>query len=1039
MPIPTHATSDSFDPSRPIGFCVDIGAPRSVVGTHELSRLLRHLGRQRGLLKPSINSFRFADTVYESLGTVVLPLSTPRHVRTIQVELDVVSANVPALLGLDAMDAHSVTPCTVTNSLVKRVMVNGRPVDQWRLKLLRATSQHLYAPLEMPNVSNFTRMQLLKLHRQFFHPSTDKLFNLIQKARPEHATKETRKSLEDITARCDPCQRIQSAPLRFRVSFGAENVRFNERIIVDIMYIDGDPILHIIDEGTHFNAARFLPDVGTDTIWKTILLSWTSIYTGMPHRILVDQGSAFGEPFANLCRVGGVEVQRTGVEAHSSLNIGERYHEPLRKTFRKLMSAYPKADKHLTLSLSVKAMNDTLGPAGVVPSALVFGEYPPVFTRSENPPSRPNLEERAKIASDARKEMERHMAKMRVDRALRHAVPPAADVSFSSNDKVLVWRERIVGGRIGEWIGPFPVATWDPARKLVYIRDVKVGPPRPFNLAQVKKYLEPEAAAYTHVLEIVEGLRRLSHADANETLSMDVMLTEVLDPDDPRIKSVKMKAAIKNEVEGLMARKTFRVVEKRHVPPKSNVLPCKFVHAIKSDVEENLRYKARLVVGGHRDRRKDFLVHSTQTIQPSSTRLLLSLSEMLDFKVWTTDVRQAYLQSDEPLGRQVFILEVPDEFNLKPTQCLQLLKPLYGLSESGDLWHATLDRHHRNDLQMRPLASDTALFVDENEGRLDGLSALYVDDLLRAGTNCFRKKCEATNTKFETTENARVPFEFTGFTVERLQDGKLAVSQNRYLRKLEELPEDADFSSFRSMRMKLAWLANSRPDILFDISTLAQVTKDVFTSHKRECLKHLNRSVRYAVSHRVPLVVPKLDAATTRVVGFSDASFANNRDLSTQLGYIILLCDAAGNSCPLVFKSYKSRRVTRSAMAGEAISFADMSDAAVTMTKELSNLLHRKVSLQLFTDSKCLFDVISKGSRTSEKRLMLDIAVAREQFRVSDVSDICLVRSAANLADGLTKAMHQAALRDCVGYGRLVVTPVQSIIRTPRIDSGVSI
>lgn len=289
------------------------------------------------------------------------------------------------------MRQHSITPCIVTDRLIKRTVKNGKPIDLWNIKLTLAKSEHLFAPLQMPKVTNFTRVQLGKLHRQFFHPSTDKLFNLITKARPEHATPETRKALEDITARCDPCQKIQTAPLRFRVSFGAANMRFNERIIVDVMYIDGDPVLHIIDEGTRFSAARFVPNLQAGTLWKTILESWATIYTGIPHRILVDQGSSFGEPFANLCNIGGVEVERTGIEAHASLNIGERYHQPLRTVFRKLKIEHPTADKHLTLALCVKAMNDTLGPNGVVPSTLVFGEVPPVFTRSETPKNRPTV------------------------------------------------------------------------------------------------------------------------------------------------------------------------------------------------------------------------------------------------------------------------------------------------------------------------------------------------------------------------------------------------------------------------------------------------------------------------------------------------------------------------------------------------------------------------------------------------------------------------------------------------------------------------
>lgn len=155
---------------------------------------------------------------------------------------------------------------------------------------------------------HFTPIQLHKLRRQFFHPSVEKLLNLIKKAHPEHATKETRQALQDIISRCDPCQQTQTAPLRYRVSFGAENGRFNEQIIINIMYLNGISVLHIVEEGKHFSSARFIPNIQADTLLKTILESWPTIYTGMSHRILVDQSSFFGEPFANLSRIGGIEV-----------------------------------------------------------------------------------------------------------------------------------------------------------------------------------------------------------------------------------------------------------------------------------------------------------------------------------------------------------------------------------------------------------------------------------------------------------------------------------------------------------------------------------------------------------------------------------------------------------------------------------------------------------------------------------------------------------------------------------------------------------
>lgn len=271
-----------------------------MIGKQKLLRLLYHLGRRKEKLKPSTNSFRFVDTVFESLGTTVLPAGNPRHVGTIFLEIGAVDANVLALLGLDAMDKHSLTPCIVTNTLVKRIVKRGRPMDLWSINLAHTQSKPLFAPLKLPSVIHFTQVQLHKVHRQLFRPSPDKLFNLIEKARAEHGMPEIRKALKEITARYDTCQRIKAAPLRFRIYFGSGNVRFNERIIIDIMNLEGDSVLHIVNEGTLFSVAKFLTDTSTRTILQTIPNAWATVYSGKPNCILVDHGSSFDEALAEL-------------------------------------------------------------------------------------------------------------------------------------------------------------------------------------------------------------------------------------------------------------------------------------------------------------------------------------------------------------------------------------------------------------------------------------------------------------------------------------------------------------------------------------------------------------------------------------------------------------------------------------------------------------------------------------------------------------------------------------------------------------------
>lgn len=111
------------------------------------------------------------------------------------------------------------------------------------------------------------------------------------------------------------------------------------------------------------------------------------------------------------------------------------------------------------------------------------------------------------------------------------------------------------------------------------------------------------------------------------------------------------------------------------------------------------------------------------------------------------------------------------------------------------------------------------------------------------------------------------------------------------------------------------------------------------------------------------------------------------------------------------------------------MAFSNMLDASFTLLKEPQNV-HREnyVNLQLSIYSKTLSDVISKATKTFEKRLMLDIAVARESFRNMEISSISFIRSSNNIADGLTKFTRQGKLQAVLLTEKLVFTVEQWIV-----------
>ena len=150
---------------------------------------------------------------------------------------------------------------------------------------------------------------------------------------------------------------------------------------------------------------------------------------------------------------------------------------------------------------------------------------------------------------------------------------------------------------------------------------------------------------------------------------------------------------------------------------------------------------------------------------------------------------------------------------------------------------------------MNQLDSDSSFHYIIKNNKLSGLSGTYVDDLLRAGNADFKKLSEQTGKHFDMKEPTSLPCEFSGFRLNFNDDAIMVQTQTHYTNKLFNLEIDATFTMFLSMRMHLAWLSHTRPDCLFEISRMAQITEDTFNSTKPTGVKTLNAATRYASKH----------------------------------------------------------------------------------------------------------------------------------------------------------------------------------------------
>ena len=110
------------------------------------------------------------------------------------------------------------------------------------------------------------------------------------------------------------------------------------------------------------------------------------------------------------------------------------------------------------------------------------------------------------------------------------------------------------------------------------------------------------------------------------------------------------------------------------------------------------------------------------------------------------------------------------------------------------------------------------------------------------------------------------------------------INQDLYLSPIEQIPSDAEYSEFVSMRMKLAWLESTRPEIVFEILQTAQVARSMYRKDTTKHCKRLNKAIKYVHDHKTSIHIPKLVFNSLRITAYSDGAFANNANLSSQLG-----------------------------------------------------------------------------------------------------------------------------------------------------------
>ncbi|EED20822.1 hypothetical protein TSTA_040160 [Talaromyces stipitatus ATCC 10500] len=226
------------------------------------------------------------------------------------------------------------------------------------------------------------------------------------------------------------------------------------------------------------------------------------------------------------------------------------------------------------------------------------------------------------------------------------------------------------------------------------------------------------------------------------------------------------------------------------------------------------------------------------------------------------------------------------------------------------------------------------------------------------------------------------------------------------------------YEQYVAQRALGAYIASvSQPEASFDLSFAAQATQP-----DEEDIKALNKRLKWQAdnpNHGLRFI--KINLRTAQLYAFIDASFANNKDSSSQIGYIIVLADAQNNANILHWSSTKCKRITRSVLASEMYGMANGFDAAAAIKSTLTQLLHllEPLPLVLCTDSKSLYECLVKLGTTREKRLMIDLMCLRQSYERQEITEVRWINGNSNPADAITKSKPCRALQELIDTNKL--------------------
>ena len=327
--------------------------------------------------------------------------------------------------------------------------------------------------------------------------------------------------------------------------------------------------------------------------------------------------------------------------------------------------------------------------------------------------------------------------------------------------------------------------------------------------------------------------------------------------------------------------------------------------------------RARLVAKGFQE--QEDLRTDSPTVGKAITRLALATAVSNNWNIESTDVKSAFLQSDN-IQRDVYIIP-PKEAQTSGKMIWKLNKCLYGLGDAARQFHLSLKYELERLGCKQTLLDKTVFFKHNDHGELCGLILTHVDDLLHCGSTGFEKTViDPLCQRFKVGKRVRKNFRYVGLKIEQ-EDHSIKVDQQQYADSLtynnerktsgSEILSGREQTEFRAIAGALQWLSTAtRPDIAFDTLILSCKMREA----KRQDMMSSFKTIKRIKLQNIKMEFPNLGKSNKLVI-YSDASFANLPDkVSSCMGYVILLVEDTKytkSEYKCCFVSWKSNKIGR--------------------------------------------------------------------------------------------------------------------------------